>query len=67
MWRVSTLLTCAAPLHVEREIEICAGLIDAAHIDHKLPYTGSTKKICLDEWNIWNIPRAPGQLGAEEK
>ncbi len=63
----STDASSLAPLHVEREIEVCAALIDAARFENNIPCTVPVQKICLDEWNIWNFARAPGDLGAEEQ
>lgn len=61
------MLNSLAPLHVEREIEVCAAFITAARVSNAIPSAVPVQKICLDEWNIWNIPRAPGQSGGEEK
>lgn len=51
----------------ERAIEITAGLIDLARADNKVPPTVPKQKICFDEWNVWDMFRAPGEQGAEEQ
>lgn len=56
-----------APRFAEREIEICASLIDLARIENKVPPTVPRQTICFDEWNVWDPKRAPGETGAEEQ
>lgn len=51
----------------ERAIEITAGLIDLARAENKVPPTVPKQKICFDEWNVWDMSRAPGEQGAEEE
>lgn len=56
-----------APRSAERAIEICAGLIDLARIENKVPPGVPRQTICFDEWNVWDPQRAPGDQGAEEQ
>lgn len=55
-----------APRSAERAIEVCAGLIDLARIENRVPTTIPQQTICFDEWNVWDPRRAPGETGAEE-
>ncbi|KAK1753819.1 family 51 glycoside hydrolase [Echria macrotheca] len=61
------LCNVTAPLAAERGIEIAAGLIDLARIENKVPPSVPRQKICFDEWNVWDMFRAPGEQGAEER
>ncbi|KAM7189910.1 putative alpha-L-arabinofuranosidase C [Naviculisporaceae sp. PSN 640] len=61
------LQNVTAPLAAERAIEITAGLIDLARAENKVPPTVPKQKICFDEWNVWDMFRAPGEQGAEEQ
>lgn len=56
-----------APRSAERAIQIAAGLIDLARIENNVPPSVRRQTICLDEWNVWDPVRAPGEDGAEEK
>lgn len=65
---VSISLTwVSAPLAAERAIEVAAALIDLARIENKVPSTVPRQKICFDEWNVWDMFRARGEDGAEER
>ncbi|KAI9734801.1 MAG: hypothetical protein M1818_006788 [Claussenomyces sp. TS43310] len=55
-----------APLSAERAIEVASGLIDLARIENNIPSSVKRTTICLDEWNVWDPVRAPGEKGAEE-
>ncbi|KAK4211588.1 alpha-n-arabinofuranosidase C [Rhypophila decipiens] len=61
------LQNVTAPLAAERAIEITAGLIDLARAENRVPPTVPKQKICFDEWNVWDMFRAPGEQGAEEQ
>lgn len=41
-------------------------MINLARIKNKVPDTVPRQTICFDEWNVWDLVRAPGELGAEE-
>lgn len=56
-----------APLAAERAIQIAVAMIDQARIENKVPASVPKQKICFDEWNVWDVYRSPGELGAEEK
>lgn len=63
----------------ERAIQVCSSLIDLARCEFDLscfpdvelistkPKSKKRPTICLDEWNVWDPERAPGDKGAEEK
>jgi alpha-L-arabinofuranosidase len=69
-------VNCTGPLAAEHAITLTASLISLARLDpntHVWPavYTQHPKKatvptICFDEWNIWDVTRAPCEDGAEE-
>ncbi|KAL3492151.1 glycoside hydrolase superfamily [Aspergillus germanicus] len=62
----------------ERAIQVCSSLIDLARCEFDLspfpdfslistkPKSPKRPTICLDEWNVWDPERAPGNKGAEE-
>jgi alpha-N-arabinofuranosidase len=62
----------------ERAIQVCSSLIDLARCEFDLspfpdvslistkPKSATRPTICLDEWNVWDPERAPGNKGAEE-
>lgn len=58
----------------ERAIDVCSSLIDLAK---KMPRTHTYGeqipdfcdrdiKICFDEWNVWDVVKAPGSKGLEQ-
>lgn len=58
-----------APYVAEKGIQITTALIDLAFIEHheRLPIPPPSRpKICFNEWNVWDMEGAPGDLGSEQ-